>query len=585
MLTADAFSQNFTKVTSGIFVNDGGASRSVNFIDYDGDGILDLFVSNGKRYGQKNFLYKNTTGVFTKIAGVNPVLDSLPYDGASWADIDNDGDLDLCVVTWYDSTNMLYINNGGGNFSLAAGNIIITDRGFSETCSWGDYDNDGLVDLFVTNSDGIGTWHNRLYKNTGSGNFSRIDSGAIYNDINNSSRGVNWVDIDGDGKLDLFISNESNQNNIMYKNNGTGYFTKINGIAPTTSGGDTWSASWGDFDNDGDLDLFAANRNQKNFLFKNDGNFNFTAVANDTIVNETGNYACTGWGDYDNDGDLDMFVTQAYRTPNAPMKNNLFKNMLMETGIASFQKVSTGDIVNDAGYSYGFSWGDWDSDGDLDIYIAKTYGENENNAAYTNNGNSNKWLEVKCIGRTSNRSAIGAKIKIKSIINGNAVWQMREIDGQSGYCGENLEQHFGLGNASIIDSLKVEWPSGNKSYFTNVNCNQKITIDENEGIIGIKKINENVPDNLYLGQNYPNPFNPVTKIKFDVPAIGKGETADVKISIYNILGERVSLLVSNALNQGSYEVEWNATNFPSGIYFYTITAGSVSITKKMMLVK
>ena len=208
------------------------------------------------------------------------------------------------------------------------------------------------------------------------------------------------------------------------------------------------------------MDLFAANRNQKNFLYRNDGNFNFTAVTNDTIVNETGNYACTGWGDFDNDGDLDMFITQAYRTPNAPMKNNLFKNMLMETGIASFQKVSTGDIVNDAGYSYGFSWGDWDSDGDLDIFIAKTYGENENNAAYTNNGNSNKWLEVKCIGRTSNRSAIGTKIKIKSIINGNTVWQMREIDGQSGYCGENLEQHFGLGNASIIDSIKVEWPSG-----------------------------------------------------------------------------------------------------------------------------
>jgi hypothetical protein len=321
------------------------------------------------------------------------VIDSLPYDGASWADIDNDGDPDLCVVTWYDSTSMFYINNGGGNFSLAAGNIIVTDRGFSETCSWGDYDNDGLVDLIITNSDGI-SHHNRLYKNTGAGNFTRIDSGAVYNDINRSSRGVNWVDIDGDRKLDLYITNEANQNNLMYKNNGAGYFTKINGIGPTTSGGDAWSSSWGDYDNDGDLDLFTANRIQQNFLFRNDGNFNFTRITNDTLVNETGYFACTGWGDYDNDGDLDMFITQAYKTPNSPLKNNLYKNMLMESGIPSFQKVSTGDIVNDAGYSYGFSWGDWDSDGDLDIFIAKTYGEAENNAAYTNDGYSNKWLEV-----------------------------------------------------------------------------------------------------------------------------------------------------------------------------------------------
>jgi hypothetical protein len=583
-LALNSFSQNFTKVTTGIFVNDGGASRSVNFIDYDGDGILDLFVSNGKRFGQNNFLYKNSGGVFTKITGANPVIDSLPYDGASWADIDNDGDPDLCVVTWYDSTSMFYINNGGGNFSLAAGNIIVTDRGFSETCSWGDYDNDGLVDLIITNSDGI-SHHNRLYKNTGAGNFTRIDSGAVYNDINRSSRGVNWVDIDGDRKLDLYITNEANQNNLMYKNNGAGYFTKINGIGPTTSGGDAWSSSWGDYDNDGDLDLFTANRIQQNFLFRNDGNFNFTRITNDTLVNETGYFACTGWGDYDNDGDLDMFITQAYKTPNSPLKNNLYKNMLMESGIPSFQKVSTGDIVNDAGYSYGFSWGDWDSDGDLDIFIAKTYGEAENNAAYTNDGYSNKWLEVRCIGRTSNRSAIGAKIKIKSVINGNPVWQMREIDGQSGYCGQNLEQHFGLGNSAVIDSIKVEWPSGSTSYFTGVSVNQRIIIDENDGIIGIKKINENVPDNFYLGQNYPNPFNPVTKIKFDVPANGKGPTADVKISIYDVSGRKVSVLVNEMMKPGSYEAEWNAANYSSGIYFYILTAGSISITKKMMLVK
>ncbi|RPI18113.1 MAG: T9SS C-terminal target domain-containing protein [Ignavibacteriae bacterium] len=573
-------SQTFTKITSGEFVNDGGASRSVNFIDYDNDGDLDLYVTNGKRFGQRNFLYNNTGGVFTRVFNTALVNDSLPYDGSSWADYDNDGDADLCAVTWYDSTNMLYQNNGSGNFVLVTGSPILINRGFSETCSWGDYDNDGLVDLFITNSEGIGPWRNRLYKNTGNGNFASVDSGAVNLDVNRLSRGVNWVDIDGDRDLDIFVCNENNQNNIIYNNNGAGYFTKVLNITPVTTGGNTWSSSWGDYDNDGDLDLFCANWNQKNFLFKNDGNFNFTQITNDTIVNEVGNFACSGWGDYDNDGDLDMFVTQAYKTPNSPLKNNLYKNQLIETGNPTFEKITSGDIVNDMGYSYGFAWADWDGDGDLDIFIAKTYNENENNAAYLNNGNNNKWLEVKCVGRTADRSAIGTKVKIKAVINNNPVWIMREVDGQSGYCGQTLDLHFGLGNAPVIDTLKVEWLSGNTSVFTNIPVNQKLTIDENGGIIGINNINNDVPERFTLNQNYPNPFNPKTIINYQLPMSNY-----VKLTIYDVMGKEVNVLVNEKQNAGKYEIEWDASNYPSGIYFYKLKAGQNNETRKMMLIK
>jgi len=212
------YSQTFTKVTQGQFVNDGGASRSVNFIDYDGDGDLDLYVTNGKRYGQYNFLYQNNAGSYSKITNLAITQDSLPYDGSSWADFDNDGDLDMCAVTWYDSISVLYQNNNG-TFVLLSSSPVVTNRGFSEDCSWGDFDNDGLVDLFITNSAGS-AHRNRMYKNTGSGNFVSIDSGAIYNDVNFESRGVNWIDIDGDRDLDLFICNESNANELMYKNEG-----------------------------------------------------------------------------------------------------------------------------------------------------------------------------------------------------------------------------------------------------------------------------------------------------------------------------------------------------------------------------
>ena len=578
---SNTFAQTFTKITSGAFVNDGGASRSVNFIDYDGDGSLDLFVSNGKRFGQRNFLYRYSAGSFIRITGNSITNDSLPYDGASWADFDNDGKPDLCVVTWYDSTDMLYHNDGNGVFTLLSNSPIFINRGFSETCSWGDYNNDGLVDLFITNSAGIGSWRNRLYKNLGSGNFSSIDTGAISLDINRGSRGINWVDIDGDGKPDIYISCENNENNICYKNNGNGYFTKITSGSFVNDGGQSWSASWGDYDNDGDPDLFVTNTgNQNNFLYRNDGNFNFTKITNDTLVNDPGYYACAVWGDYDNDGDLDLFVTQAYRTPNAQLKNKLYKNLLMETGNPSFEKVTAGDIVNDLGYSYGCAAADWNRDGFLDIFTAKTYGENENNSAYLNNGNTNKWLEIKCIGETSNKSAIGTKVRIKSIINGNPVWQLRNVEGQSGYCGQNPELHFGFGNIVIIDSIKVEWPSGIASYFTAIGTNQYLTIDETQGIIGLLQNGNEVPKNFTLRQNYPNPFNPNTKIGFALPE--KGLTS---LSVYDITGRLVKNLFSRELTAGDYLFDFDGSSLSSGVYFYKLSKSQFSKTKKMIMLK
>ena len=578
-------SQTFTKINTGSFVNDGGASRGVNFIDYDNDGDLDLYVSNGKRFGQYSFLYQNNGGVFTRILNSGPVNDSLPFDGSSWGDFDNDGNIDMCTITWYDSLNVLYKNNGAGVFSFLGSSPIVTDRGFSETCSWGDYDNDGLIDLLITNSEGIGNWRNWVYKNTGNSNFTRIDSGVIFTDINRLSRGVNWIDIDGDRDQDIFVCNENNQNELMYKNEGNGYFTRVLNIPPTVSGGNSWSSSWGDYDNDGDFDLFVANwGNQNNFLFRNDGSFNFTQITNDTIVNQAGYFACSGWGDYDNDGDLDMFVTQAYRTPNSPMNNILYKNLLIETNTSTFERITTDDIVNDPGYAYGFAWGDWDADGDLDLFAARTYNENQNNAAYLNNGNTNKWIEFKLRGVTTNKSAIGSKVKIKAIINNNPVWQVREVSGQSGYCGQNLDLHFGLGNATVIDSVRIEWQSGLTEHYINISVNQIIVATEGSPI-GINQNGTQVPSSFSLYQNYPNPFNPVTKIKFDIPSNTKGEISGTKLVIYDILGKELTILLNRQLQPGSYEIDWDAAQFPSGVYFYTLSSGEYLITKKMVLIK
>ena len=574
-------SQDFIKMTNSIVSIDSGASRSVNWIDYDNDNDLDLFISTGYRYGDNNYLYRNDNGTFTKIYDQPLVHDSLPSDGSSWGDFNNDGLPDLCVVNWWNKINLLYQNNGNGNFVFLNASPVSSLQSYSETCSWGDYDNDGLLDLFITNSDGS-NHRNFLYKNTGSA-FVKIDTGATVSETA-YSRGVNWIDIDSDRDLDLFVCREGNRVNFLYKNNGNGYFTKITNTALTSEAGEFWSGSWGDYDNDGDPDLFVTNNgNQKNSLFRNDGNFNFTKILNDPLVNEIGYNAVSGWGDYDNDGDLDMFVTQAYVPPGFTQKltNKLYKNLLMESGTASFQKITSGEIVNDSGYSYGFAWGDYDKDGDLDLAVANTFSENQKNALYKNNNqNGNKYITIKCTGTITNRSAIGARVRVKTVINGTPVWQIREVEGQSGYCGQNLILHFGLGNASVIDSIKVEWPAGGNQYFTNVPVNRSVTITENGTLISVSEKKTETIKDFTLFQNYPNPFNPVTVIRYNLAV-----SNFVVLKVYDALGKEASTLVNEKQNAGLHSVEFNGNNLPGGIYFYTLKASGNIETRKLMLIK
>jgi hypothetical protein len=572
------FSQSFTKMTTAAPSLDGGANRSANWIDYDNDGRLDLFVSRGPSNGATPYLYHNEgNGVFTKITTGPIVTAVMKADGSSWGDFNNDGNVDLCVATWWNQIDFLFQNNGSGNFSFLNTNPISSFTGYSETCSWGDYDNDGLIDLYVTNS--AAASKNYLYKNIGAGNFQKIDTGLVVNEVD-SSRGATWVDIDNDKDVDLFICNENHNINSVFRNDGNGNFTKITTSGLTQTQGEWWSASWGDYNNDGLLDVFISNWGGKNALYKNNGNWNFTAVTGDTIVNETGQNAITGWGDFDNDGDLDMYVSQSYGS--GAHNNFLYKNMKMETGTASFTRVSGSDVTNDGGWTYGFAWGDYDRDGDLDIFCAKTFNENENNALFRNdNNNGNKWIEFKCEGVTTNRSAIGTKIKVKATINGQPVWQMREIDGQSGYCTQTLEQHFGLGNAAIIDSINIEWQSGNTSVFTNVAVNKFYKAIEGQStLVGISHNNSVKPGEYKLNQNFPNPFNPATKISFTLP---KKDFASIKI--YNSVGKEVSTLINEVRAAGYYEVNFDGTNLSSGVYFYKLITEDFSETKNMVLLK
>lgn len=577
LLPGEFYGQSFTKITSGSIVTDGGNSYGAAWGDYDNDGDVDLFVANDI---QSNFLYRNNgNGSFTKITSGVIVNDGGRSFGATWGDYDNDGDLDLFVAN-DDQNNFLYRNDGPPNFTFSkiTSGVIVNDGGLSYGAAWGDYDNDGDLDLFVNNKGGT---NNFLYSNNGNGTFNKVTSGIIVNDGGNS-RAASWGDFDNDRDLDLFVANTGPQNNFLYRNDGPPNFTfsKITTGAIVNDGGNSHGVSWGDYENDGDLDLFVANTaNQSNFLYSNNGNGTFTKITTGAIVNDGGSSLGSAWGDFDNDGDLDLFVANDLGSSNFLYSNN---------GNGSFTKITAGVIVNDGGVSQGAAWADYDNDGDLDMFVANA--GNTSNFLYANDGNNNKWINIKLVGMASNRSAIGARVKVQATINGISRSQVQEIAGQTGFGSQNsLNVEFGLGNAAIINMIEITWPSNIVQTITNQSVNQFITVIESATAIDIPQ--GAIPPRFELAQNYPNPFNPATQIHYQLP-----KTAKARLAIFNSLGQKVRTLVNGDKPQaaGFYTVEWDGRNdtgerVSSGIYFYRLEAETASQTvvqtRKMILLK
>lgn len=558
--------QFFTKVLTGPLVNSAGDSRSVNWVDVNNDGWVDCFISNGPASGQNNSLFiNNTVGGFTLVTGDSIVLDNKPSDGASFGDCDNDGDLDGYVVNWYNTNNLFYLNNGSGTFTKTPG-IVNISGGYCETASWGDYDKDGLIDLYVTNSAGVNK--NLLFHNDGGNTFSKIVTGNMVNDILDS-RSVNWTDIDNDGDLDLFVTNESNQNENIYRNDGAGVFTKLTAGPLLNDGKNTMSGSWGDFDNDGDLDVFLANDQNFNTLFKNNGTFNFTKILNDTVVKSPSRSFSSAWSDIDNDGDLDLFVTNSFGTPTKQL--NFF---YLNDGLGNFTRNSTDIIAKDSAWSYGCAFGDYDNDGFEDLAVATCrFGATDYpDFLYHNNTNSNKWVTIKLVGTISNKAAIGTKVRVKAIIGGNPVWQMREISAQTSYCGQNdIRAHFGLGNATSVDSIKIEWPLGLVEYYTNVGTNQFTQYFEGAAT----SINENENKSLDF-LIFPNP----TSSGVTISLVTSSFAAKDKIAITDMSGKIVAEVTPPQTPQ--FILDLQKYNLKPGNYLVKFSRDNIRITKKVV---
>ncbi len=480
---AIADSANFTRITTGPHVNDGGKSYGISWIDYDNDGWLDIYVGNAGV--ENNFLYHNEgDGTYTKITNSPLANDSSRSYSHAWGDYDNDGDEDVYIGRHNYNPNYFCTNNGDGTFTkIDTAGDLTTDPACSNTHAWIDIDNDGDLDLYSqTETNSLPwSWPNAMYRND-DGIFVKITTGEIVTDVINS-HGMGWSDYDNDGDMDLFVANtffdypqpdpaDYMYKNCFYRNNGDFNFTKIVSGPVVTDLSISFSPSVGDYDNDGDQDLFVANGyfDLPNFLYSNNGDGSFTRITTGEMVTDESPNFGSSWADYDNDGDLDMFVTTwEYQVNRA---NQLYEN----NGDGTFTRIMSGALVSIESNFFGPAWGDYDRDGDLDLFITRYQNDN---LLYRNDGNGNNWLNVKCVGTISNASAIGTKVRLKANIFGNPIWQLREISPAASYCVHHaINAHFGLGDASVIDSIRIEWPSGVVSVLTDVAINQHMVVEE-----------------------------------------------------------------------------------------------------------
>jgi hypothetical protein len=472
------------------------------FADYDNDGDLDLYIVNSSTKhdtgtgNPRNALYQNNgNSTFTDVtneAGVgNPVWGM----GAAFADYDNDGDLDLYVANY--KANAFFRNEGSGSFikfSSKAGSI--GHVGFGSAVAWGDYDNDGYLDLYVANYLDYGKlprgdevffpydWYgqsNVLLLNKGDGGFIDVTESARVGGGFHLTLGASFADYDSDGDLDIYLANDTNQN-ILYRNNSDGTFTNTNGTDERSHTGDIrggMGITWGDYDNDGDLDLFVTNwLDENNVLYRNNSDGTFTDVSAQSGIFESG-LGKTCWGteffDYDNDGDLDLFIACGHIDPATWESSSQSDIFLENNGNGTFTDISESVGIRSVpnGTGRGLAVGDYDNDGDLDLLVVNC---GEGAVLFRNDGgNQNNWLKILTIGKTSNRNGIGARIELTA----GKSRQIREVISGSSYLSQSsLEIEFGLGKASVVDQIRILWPSGSKQTLTDINVNQKLVITE-----------------------------------------------------------------------------------------------------------
>ena len=494
----------------------------VALFDYDNDGFLDVYVVNGaaipslQKESPKywNRLYHNNhDGTFTDVTEAAGVAGAGYGMGVAIGDYDNDGWPDIYVVNT--GKNQLFHNNGNGTFTDVTdkagvgGGILDGEKMWSVSAAWVDYNNDGLLDLFVSNyckwevnkdpycgptpkfraychPNNYANLPNTLYRNNGDGTFTDVSVETGISTHFGKGMGAVIADYDGDGFMDIFVAND-NRPNFLFHNLGGKKFEEValeSGVAYAQSGSvvSGMGADFKDVDNDGRPDIWhTAVENESFPLFINVGNGQF--VEKTLQANLASTRAMSGWGngivDFDNDGWKDLFVARSNVLDNIAQfsnrryeePNSVFRNI----GNGKFQDVSeAGPDFQKAAAHRGVAFGDIDNDGRMDAVVAVLNGPLKYFHNISNNGNH--WILLKLVGKKSNRMGLGAQIRIT---DERGAKQYNEATTAVGYaCASDSRVHFGLGASKMIREIDIKWPSGIHQVLHNVAADQILTIEE-----------------------------------------------------------------------------------------------------------
>lgn len=509
----------------------------VLLLDYDGDGWLDIYFTNAPSIDMalhkeraRSALYRNNhDGTFTDVTDKAGVGYPCWAMGGAVGDYNNDGWPDMLVTC--EEGMVLYRNNGDGTFTDVTKQAQLTDPRWSTGAAFGDYDGDGFVDLMISRyvefdldhlpQFGVGaTCHFRgipvqcgprgmkglgdsLYHNNGDGTFTDVSKTAGVEDARGYyGLGVAWSDLNGDGRPDIFVADDSTPN-YLYRNDGNGHFTDvsyISGTAVSEDGGEM--AGMGvavcDYNHSGRFSIYVTNfEDQSNSLYRNDGNLAFTDAATAAGIGAI-TVPYLGWGtgcvDFDNDGWPDLFVVNGHVYPQvdqlAAGAKYRERKLLFQNRGGSFVDVSeqAGPALRILQPSRGAAFGDLDNDGRVDVVV-----ENIDGAPLVLHNESTSpdhWITLQLVGTKSNRLAIGAQVQITA----GEMTQVDEVRSGGSYLSQNdFRIHFGLGKADKVERVEIRWPSGGSETLQKLEADHFYVVKEGSGIIPSDKASSPKP--------------------------------------------------------------------------------------------
>ena len=493
----------------------------VALFDYNNDGLPDIYLVNGstidaERAGNNSAedrLFRNNgDGTFTDVTHQAGLGDRRWTMGVAIADVNNDGFDDIYITNY--GGNRLYLNNGNGTFRDFTQESHTEITGWSSGAAFADYDGDGNLDLYVSQyldfdfqhlpkdslicryldipvqcgPRGLPPAHGRLLHNRGGGRFEDVTKqSGVGNAPPSYGLGVVWGDYDNDGRPDLFVANDSLPA-YLFHNNGNGTFTEVGlsaGVALRDDGREQadMGVDFGDFDNDGKLDLIVTTFSEDyKTLFHNDGGGHFTDVSHFAgLVQPTWNLL--SWGvqfvDLNNDGYLDIVMANGHVYPEVDQhklpttyrqRPSYFVNL--KDGHFKDAGPESGPAFQRAEAGRGLAVGDLNNDGFMDIVISNLDAQP---SIILNPGGPAHWLLLKLKGTVSNRDAVGARVTVKT----GSLTQIREVKSGGSYQSHSdFRVHFGLGTAEFIDDLTIRWPTGRLQTLKHVKANQLLTVEE-----------------------------------------------------------------------------------------------------------